>query len=204
MTKLFMTLCLAACLGVSMPISEALAQPASTAKKKTCKKGYKLTTVKRHGKKRKICKKLPTNNGGGGGGGTGGGGGGQTADPKTTATALISGQQFYRPFATVNISGDEIFRFCADGRYFRRYTSSSSVLTTEYQNQGTWTLTQAAPASANGVAGFEAELHLVGTYDDRQVDGNIRALVSQQTATSGIDDGNGYKEFTRGPAQSAC
>ncbi len=54
----------------------AKAGAAANASKKRCRKGYKLKTVKRHGKKVKVCRKVKGGSGGGTGGGGGGGGGG--------------------------------------------------------------------------------------------------------------------------------
>jgi hypothetical protein len=206
MNSRFLALMLAACLLVSLPAADAMAQPASAAKKKRkkCKAGYKLTTVKKGKKKVKVCRKSTNNNGGGGGGG-GTGGGGTTTDPKTAAQALIAGQAFYRPFVATNggdYSGEELWNFCPDGRYFRRYTYNGSVSFYEYHDSGTWTLSDAKAGTApNGVAGYDAVLALNGTYDEQPANGNVEALVSAQTTQSAINAKSGFLEYSRSAAQ---
>lgn len=214
MTRVASILCIVS-LFAAVPVAESLAAPAggdagASAKKKKCAKGKVRQKVKKNGKtvkkNGKAVYKCVKKNTGGGGGGTGGGGGGGTTtptDPKAVFTSLVSGQQFYRPFATVNISGEEFWRFCTDGRYYRRYTSSSSALTTEYQDKGTWTITQ-AQASPQVPGAYVGVLALVGTFDGEQKSGNIAIGASPSTAQSVIDYGTGEKEFTRGVAPGPC
>ena len=142
-----------------------------------------------------------------GGGGTDGGGGEVTpppTDPKAAAQALIENQEFYRPFATQYTSGEELIRFCSGGTYFRRYTSSGSVSTTEYHDYGNWTITDAQQGTADGYTGYVATINAVGTYDGAQVNGNMRVAVSSQTTQALIDVGNGYKEFIRRNVSGSC
>ena len=49
--------CVLALALVASSIASAAGPTASAAKKKHCKAGYHLVTVKKHGKKHKVCKK---------------------------------------------------------------------------------------------------------------------------------------------------
>jgi hypothetical protein len=116
---------------------------AATPVKKKCKKGYVLKTVKRHGKKVKVCKKRKapakqpgdqTPTGGGTGGETGGGsgtGGGATGPSFPHPSSQQSGDaawQLIAPFFVnshftdcpgggwgVSCSVEEVYRHCAGG-----------------------------------------------------------------------------------------
>jgi hypothetical protein len=48
---------LASSIAIACPSGGGSAAAASAAKKKHCKAGYHLVTVKKHGKKTKVCKK---------------------------------------------------------------------------------------------------------------------------------------------------
>jgi Ni/Co efflux regulator RcnB len=51
--------CVLALALVASSIASASGPAVSAAKKKHCKAGYHLVTVKKHGKKHKVCKKKP-------------------------------------------------------------------------------------------------------------------------------------------------
>lgn len=60
----------------ALPLTAGAATPnggaaAKASKKKRCRRGYKLKTVKRHGRKVKVCRKVKRSGGSGGGGGGG-------------------------------------------------------------------------------------------------------------------------------------
>jgi hypothetical protein len=83
--RLLTLLCAVALLTGSLDLASAATGPAqngataSKRKKKRCPKGYKLKTVKRHGKNVKLCRKVKGTSGGGGAGGEGEAGGGGSA-----------------------------------------------------------------------------------------------------------------------------
>lgn len=121
------------------------AEAATPAKAKRCKKGYVLKTIKRHGKKVKVCKKkkapakqpggqTPTNGGGndttptGGDTGTGGGDTGPAFPKPSSQQSGDAAWQLIAPFFVnshftdcpgggfgVSCSVEQVYRHCAGG-----------------------------------------------------------------------------------------
>ena len=139
-------------------------------------------------------------------GGTTTGGGSTTPtqeDPKAVADSLIRNQQFYRPFASSSSSGDDTIRFC-EGTWWRRYTYSSSVSTSDTFGSGAWEIKQVEKRSENGLDVYVAIVRITGSYDNAPVDANIAVAVSPQTSQTAIDTGDGLREFQRGQLGGGC
>jgi hypothetical protein len=66
----------------------------------------------------------PSTGGGGGGGGGGDGGQQQPADPRTRFLTMFNNSG--RPYSVNGIPYEDLYNFCADGRYFNRYTSGQT------------------------------------------------------------------------------
>lgn len=141
----------------------------------------------------------------GGGGGGGEGGGGQQVDPKALAAQLITDQEFTRPFATQYTSGEELWRFCANGTFFYRYTSSGQYTTSESYGNGTWEIREAKTGVVQGVEVVEAGVFVNGTFSDEgQKQGTLVVGVSHQTTQAYLNKGDGLVEFIRGGLRGGC
>ena len=219
-----------AALALSVPVQAAApgadlasASPAAEAAKKKakkCRKGYRSVKVtkKIRGKKRtvRVCRRIARRPAAapapvGAPGPTTAPApvpGAQLEDPNALARRIITGSQFDRPFATQYTSGSELWRTCADAKYFWRYTSSGQQTTSEYYGRGTWEFLEAKWIKGpQGEDILLAAIRITGTYNEKQVDGKLVLVWKKDNySQTGISDDNGqtFKEFVRGAAPEAC
>ena len=174
---------------------------ASVLAKLNTKVGKRLTLVVTTRSGKITLRPKLTSSAGGGGGGSGGG---QAEDPKAAAFSLINGWEFYRAFATQYTSGEEMWRMCAGGTFFYRYTSQGQYTTTERYGNGSWSVASAKSGVYEGYNIYEATVPLNGTFDNQPKQGNAIFDVSKQTTRSYINDGQGLKEFQRRNPTGNC
>ena len=204
---------------LALPAGEALAQPGASEppsgaakKRKKCKRGYVLKRVKlkRNGKVvkrngrtvyRKKCKKRKRK------------AGAQTPakpDARAVAQAYVNGYQFYRPFASQYTSGEETWRFCNNGRFFYRHTTSGTYTTSEEYGNGTWRVDGGQYVQSEGKEGVVGVIRLTGTVSGKAVNDQAQNnalkfayfLTNQQQAA--LDAGNGFQEYQHVSAAGSC
>ena len=204
--RLFLVLVTALAVAASGPVVEmAAGAPADASKKKkkrSCakkkKKRGKRSASDAKKRKRAKCKKKKRR------------GTTPKADANAVAQAYVNGSQFYRPFASQYSNGEETWRFCNNGRFFYRYTTSGTYTTSEEYGSGTWRLEKGEYVQSGGKQGVAGLVRLDGTVRGTTVNDQsqnnavkfVYAFDNEQQA--GVDAGNGFQEFQRTRTTDAC
>ena len=107
-------------------------------------------------------------------------------------------------FATQTTTGEEMWRMCAGGTFFYRYTSQNSVTTTESYGNGSWSVKSAKTGNLQGTKVYEAVVPINGTFDGQPKQGDAIWDVSQETTRSYINAGDGLREYQRRGLTGSC